>query len=231
MQKELFYENFKKQLIKRGFKEGDTILLTCDILKFLIYFRKKNHDFDANKFLDLFIEIIGKSGTLILNAFNWDFCNGKDFDILKSPARTGSLSNIALKRNDFLRSKNPIYSFVSCGYHAKKISLMEHDSCFGFKSPFGFLIDINAKNLFINLDYKNSGFTFLHVAEEYQKINYRYFKKFKGNIIKKNSKKEVVVKMFVRNLETKTKAKILETMDKELIKKKLWKNLKLITLI
>ena len=97
---------------------------------------------------------------------------------------------------------------------------MEHDSCFGFKSPFGFLIDINAKNLFINLDYKNSGFTFLHVAEEYQKINYRYFKKFKGNIIKKNSKKEVVVKMFVRNLETKTKAKILETMDKELIKKK-----------
>ena len=154
MQKELFYENFKKQLIKRGFKEGDTILLTCDILKFLLYFRKKNHDFDANKFLDLFIEIIGKSGTLILNAFNWDFCNGKDFDILKSPARTGSLSNIALKRNDFLRSKNPIYSFVSCGYHAKKISLMEHDSCFSFKSPFGFLIDINAKNLFINLDYK-----------------------------------------------------------------------------
>ena len=63
MQKELFYENFKKQLIKRGFKEGDTILLTCDILKFLLYFRKKNHDFDANKFLDLFIEIIGKSGT------------------------------------------------------------------------------------------------------------------------------------------------------------------------
>ena len=96
MQKELFYENFKKQLIKRGFKEGDTILLTCDIQKFLLYFRK-NHDFDANKFLDLFIEIIGKSGTLILNAFNWDFCNGKDFDILKSPARTGSLSNIALK--------------------------------------------------------------------------------------------------------------------------------------
>ena len=41
MQKELFYENFKKQLIKRGFKEGDTILLTCDILKFLLYFRKK----------------------------------------------------------------------------------------------------------------------------------------------------------------------------------------------
>ena len=83
------------------------------------------------------------------------------------------------------------------------------------------------KNLFINLDYKNSGFTFLHVAEEYQKINYRYFKKFKGNIIKKNSKKEVVVKMFVRNLETKTKAKILETMDKELIKKKAMEKFKI----
>ena len=80
------------------------------------------------------------------------------------------------------------------------------------------MIDINAKNLFINLDYKYSGFTFLHVAEEYQKINYRYFKEFKGNIIKENSKIAAAVKMFVRNLETKTKAIILETMDEELIK-------------
>ena len=65
---------------------------------------------------------------------------------------------------------------------------MEHDSCFGFKSPFGFLIDINAKNLFINLDYKNSGLPFYMLLKSI-KINYRYFKKFKGNIIKKTQKR------------------------------------------
>ena len=218
MIKNEFYKNFKKELIKQGYKKGDTILLTCDLLKFLIYFRKKNQIFDLDKFLDIFIDIIGKNGTLILNAFNWDFCKGIDFNLKNTPAMTGALSNFALKRKEFLRSQNPIYSFVSTGFHSKKISKMKHKSCFSFQSPFGFMIDINAKNLFINLDYKNSGFTFLHVAEEYQQIKYRTFKKFSGYIITGKIKKKITTQMFVRDLKKKTKAKILKSMDKELIR-------------
>ena len=111
MIKNEFYKNFKKELIKQGYKKGDTILLTCDLLKFLIYFRKKNQIFDLDKFLDIFIDIIGKNGTLILNAFNWDFCKGIDFNLKNTPAMTGALSNFALKRKEFLRNINQGFLF------------------------------------------------------------------------------------------------------------------------
>ena len=71
------------------------------------------------------------------------------------------------------------------GEKIKKISKIKHKSCFGLLSPFGYLIQNNAKNLFIGMDYKD-GLTFVHVAEEQVKVKYRYFKSYEGNIINKN---------------------------------------------
>ena len=70
----------------------------------------------------------------------------------------------------------------------KKIIQMKHKSCFGFDSPFGYLIKNKGKNLFIDLDYKDA-LTFVHVAEEKIGVNYRYIKRFKGNYIDENKKK------------------------------------------
>ena len=83
---------------------GDTILVSSDILTLLIEFKKQKQNFDANLIIDLLINKIGPNGTLMLPAFNWDFCKGKDFDYYKTQSRTGSLSNIALKREDFQRN-------------------------------------------------------------------------------------------------------------------------------
>ena len=115
----------------------------------------------------------------MLPAFNWDFCKGKDFDYHKTKSRTGSLSNIALKRKDFARTKNPIYSFAVTGKNTDYICNLNHKSCFGLDSPFGYLIQNHGKNLFIGMDYKD-GFAFDHVAEEAVGVNYRYFKNFSG---------------------------------------------------
>ena len=82
---------------------------------------------------------------------------------------------------DFNRSKNPIYSFTIYGKDKNKISSMQHKSCFGFDSPFGYLIKNKGKNLFIDIDYKEA-FTFVHVAEEKIGVNYRYIKNLRENI-------------------------------------------------
>ena len=101
----------------------------------------------------------------------------------------------------------------------KKIIQMKHKSCFGFDSPFGYLIKNKGKNLFIDLDYKDA-LTFVHVAEEKIGVNYRYIKRFKGNYIDENKKKFIKsCEMYVRKTDLVSKTIIDKKFDKILKKK------------
>ena len=181
--------------------KGDKVLVTSSILKFLIKYKKKKEIFNPNLIIDLLINKVGSRGTLIFPTYNWDFCKGLDFHYKETKSLSGSLGNFALKRKDFKRTKNPIYSYAVYGKDQDYICKLKHYSCFGLDSPFGYLIKNKGKNLFINLDYKE-GFTLIHVAEEEVGVNYRYFKKFVGSYInKKKEKKILTYKMYVRNLQ------------------------------
>ena len=103
----------------------------------------------------------------------------------------------------------------------KKIIQMKHKSCFGFDSPFGYLIKNKGKNLFIDLDYKDA-LTFVHVAEEKIGVNYRYIKRFKGNYIDENKKKFIKsCEMYVRKTDLVSKTIIDKKFDKILKRKML----------
>jgi len=86
-------------------------------------------------------------------------------------------------------------------------------------SPFGFLIKKNAKCFFFNMDYKNAAFPFFHVAEQFIKVYYRFFKIFSGKIIYGNKIKKVNIKMFVRKENYKITTIFSESTDKILRKK------------
>ena len=188
----------KKKFLELGVKKGSTIIVCSDILKLLILFKKKKINFNLDDFIDLLIKIVGKNGTLIFYSFNWNFFEGKIFDYNNSKSFSGSLSNAALKRKDFKRSKSPVYSLLIYGKYQKKICNMKHDNCFSLDSPFGFLIKKKAKCLFFDLDYKNAAFPFFHVAEQYVKVYYRFYKIFSGKVIFKNKIKKTKIKMYVR---------------------------------
>ena len=160
-------------------KSGDKVLVSSNLLKILISKRKSKNFFSPDTILNELITKIGPDGTLLIPTYNWDFCKGKDFCYHKTLSLSGSLGNFALKRNDFLRTQNPIYSFAVTGKDKDKLFNFKHKSCFGLDSPFGYLINSEGKNLFIDLDYKE-GFTLCHVAEESVGVNYRYLKKFSG---------------------------------------------------
>ena len=96
---------------------------------------------------------------------------------------------------------------------------MKHESCFGFDSPFGYLIKNKGKNLFIDLDYKDA-LTFVHVAEEKVGVNYRYIKKFEGDYVDENKKKLIKsCEMYVRKTDLVSKTIINKKFDKILKKK------------
>lgn len=208
-------------------KSGDKVLVSSNILGVLTQLKESNKKFNPSLIIDCLIDKIGSNGTLMFPTFNWDFCKGKDFDYSKTPSRTGSLSNFALKRKDFQRTKNPIYSFAVTGKDRNYICNLDHNSCFGLNSPFGYLIKNHGKNLFIGMDYKD-GFTFDHVAEEAVGVNYRYFKTFSGFYINKFKKKtRANYKMYVRNLDLNAITAIDKKFDKILSKNKAYEKKKL----
>ena len=204
---------------KINIASGDKILVHSNILKILIKLKKKNKKFNANLIIDSLINKVGPNGTIMFAAYNWDFCKGIAFDYNESQSMAGSLGSFALKRKDFRRTKNPIYSFAVTGKDKDYLCNLNHNNCFDLDSPFGYMIKNHAKNLFIGMDYKD-GFTLCHVAEQAVGVNYRILKDFSGSYIDKFKKKRKVnFKMYVRNLNTDVARSMIDKkMDKVLIK-------------
>lgn len=203
-----------------GLKSGDKVLVSSDLLNFFIQIKKTNNQITINNIIDILLKIIGKNGTILFPTFNWDFCKGKEFDPKKSRSMTGSLSSAALKRKEFKRSRNPIYSFAVAGKDRDYICRLKHKACFGLDSPLGYLIEKKAKNLSIGLDYKD-GFTFVHVVEELVGVDYRYNKKYSGITIINKKKKLEIYSMYVRDLSLNLVTVINKELDKILLRKKL----------
>lgn len=121
-----------------GLKNTDTFLLTGNFIRLLKQARRKDKKADLNIFLDELLHILHidkmggeRSGTLLIQTFNWDFCKGVGYDILKTPSQTGVLGKLALKMPCFKRTLHPIYSFAVAGKRSfvalkTKVLLMKH---------------------------------------------------------------------------------------------------------
>ena len=216
--KKILFKNYFKKL---GIKKGQVVLVSSNILNILLRKKRKEIDFDLKELIDSLITHIGPKGTIFFPTYSWEFCNQKKFDYKKTMSICGALSNLALKRHDFIRTHNPIYSFTVTGKNMNKISKMKHESSFSLNSPFGYLIKKNAINLYIDIEniYKDS-FTLCHVAEEKVCVDYRYYKTFQG-LYKTNEKDKKIkkYKMYVRKLNLNIRTGVSPMIKEKLLKK------------
>lgn len=166
--------------------KGDKVYVTSDVKEMLYGIMHHDDETDLNILIDAIIDIIGPEGTLVFPVFNWSFCGGKPFDYYKTPGKTGSLGKIAMARDDFKRTKHPIYSFVVWGKDQKAMCDMNNKSSFGEDSPFAFMVNNGYRNLFIDKDLEHS-FVFVHYVEQsVGHIPYRYLKDFTAEYTDEN---------------------------------------------
>ena len=225
--KEFDYKIFFKKL---EIHKYENILINSNILEFLINQKRNKQIFKISKFVNHLINALNSKATLFIPAYNWDFCKGKIYDPQKTEPKTGSLAKAVMSRSDFVRTNNPIYSFFVYGKKAQKFLKKNDSNCFSIKSVFGYLIEKKAINLFLGVDYKNA-FTFVHVAEQKARVNYRYLKVFKGKVVQNKKIKKKQIKLYVRNLKMGISAtEIDKKLDKELFKKKLLINRKVLNI-
>ena len=168
--------------------KGDRVYVTSDVSQLVYGLIHNDDETDLNILIDGIQDIIGEEGTLVFPTFNWSFCGGTPFDYHKTPAKTGSLCKIAMGRDDFRRTKHPIYSFTVWGKDTDDLCALTNKSSFGADSPFAYMVEHGYRNLFIDKDLEHS-FVFVHYAE--QSVgnlhdHYRYLKDFTGEYTDEN---------------------------------------------
>ena len=162
-------------------EKGDVILLTSDITDLFLQCQENGEILDVNILLDNFQEAIGEEGTLLIPTY--------------------TIGNAALRRKDFTRTKHPIYSFAVWGKDAVKLAEMDNIESFGPDSPFAYLEQVDAKNVFIGASLRNS-FTYIHYIEQKLKAPYRFSKVFRSHYIDQDKVDTVRdYSMYVRDLD------------------------------
>lgn len=184
-------------------KSTDTLLLASDIKKIALTCKEKNIKFDADLFIDSFKEVL-KEGNLLIPAYTDYLKNNDTFDYLLSKPSTGALSNKVMKREDFLRTEEPIHSVFIWGKDKDEFLNLKPKSTFGKDSLFEKLHTKKAKMLIIDVDLQNS-FTFVHYIEESIGVKYRRNFNLSFNYIDQNKALEK------RNIIFQTKRKGIET--------------------
>ena len=141
--------------------------------------------------------------TLLIQTFDWRFCKGEKWDIKNSRSKTSFMGNTALKRDDFIRTKHPIYSFAVTGKYKNKLANLENIGSFDKNSPFHFMYKKKAKMIIIDIPLHGS-FTFAHFVEEMEQVDYRYNNGFVSTYIDSQGEESIrSYDMFVRDLEKK----------------------------
>lgn len=183
-------------------EEGDTVLIASNVERLVWNAVHNDQSFDFNLLIDLLQKRIGNEGNILFPAYNWDFCKGVVWDYHKTKSQTGTLSRIALKRADFVRTRHAIYSFAVWGKEARTLYEMNDRNSFIGNTPFAFL-DSQENSKMVTLDVNLTDcFTYVHYIEELNGVPYRFRKNFIGQYIDENGKEETrTYSMYVRYLD------------------------------
>ena len=184
-------EIIKKQLVKSGICNGDTLLVRAALRSLNI---EKKSDF-----LEVLLEVIGPEGTLIglsfSDSFFFPFISRATFT-RESKTDSGGFSNMMLSHPKSYRSMHPTNSYVAIGKNAKYI-LGKHNENSKCYTPISKLLKLNGKMLLVGCIHSSPGFTTIHYAQEVLGLTEKSFLKnlkgiqYKdGNFIRKFLKKD-----------------------------------------
>lgn len=216
--KEFNYDVFFEKI---GIKNGDKVDVVSDLLSIMANTRRK-YLFDPNHLIDSLLAKVGKEGTVGIRCFNWDFCHGQGFSIKDTPSQVGSLGNIALERNDFKRTKHPIYSWMVWGKDSEYLTRIENQKSFGENTPWEYFCD---NGIMLRIGKTSvSGFTYSHHAEQLEQVPYRFEKKFTGTYIDENGVETTrEYSMFVRYLDYDINSDLYDDILNEMEQKGIYK--------
>lgn len=145
-----------------------------------------------------------RDGLLILPAFTYSFTEGEPFDIAASPSTVGVLTEYFRTLPGVRRTTDPLFSCGVLGElpapWTERLLTVGDVDCFGAHSIFAMLAEVDAKLLFIGIDFEMCTYVF-HVEQELA-VPYRYFKDFPGMVLDGGESIAVTARYYVRDLDS-----------------------------
>lgn len=193
------YEEIINQINEIG--KGDIVYLISDVLNLAKQTAQNGERFDKNAFIDSILRKVGEEGTVLIPTFSWRFSSGGIFDYRNTPSESGALGNAALKRDDFTRTKHPMYSFCVWGKDKERLFNMDPVNGYGTGTVFEYIIDNNGKALIIDLPTMNRN-VICHHIEKIAGVPFRFEKEFTSDYIDWNGKRaKKTYSIYVRHYE------------------------------
>jgi aminoglycoside 3-N-acetyltransferase len=156
---------------------GDVLWVSANLTRLAMAARRTEGRFSADELIELLQEKVGREGTLVIPAFNHNLERTSRFDIRNTRPETGALSLVAFGRNDFVRTRHPLHSFMVWGKLSDRLERIDNKSSFGKDSPFAILLANDAQAMFIGTSVSEA-FSFTHYAEEKLSVGYRKYRHF-----------------------------------------------------
>tara|TARA_Y100000294_G_C8553921_1_gene336452 strand:+ start:567 stop:1280 length:714 start_codon:yes stop_codon:yes gene_type:complete len=183
-----------------GLKKGDTVFCHSN----LIFFgrSKYNSNLLPKIFLECFMEVLGKKGTLAVPTFTYSFCNNQNFNPKKYKSICGVFAEYTKKSKQALIYEDPNLSVAVIGKYKKYLTKEPTVDAYGKDSFFDKFYNLKGKICNLNLDITS---TFIHYFEKKLKVKYRFNKAFTGFMIKKQKKIYTKSILWVRYLRPSTK--------------------------
>jgi aminoglycoside N3'-acetyltransferase len=175
----LDHDSLCRALREMGLKEGDLVHVQSDLR------RPGPVAVDASErqaivefYFRAFQEVLGPEGTLCVHTPFEDYARfGTPFHRESSPSRGGAFSEYLRRRAGAIRSRHPIVSLCALGPLAETICNGNHQSGFGYDSPWGQLHRHNAFLLALGMGVEQDGGTsFLHYVEALYGVPHLYTK-------------------------------------------------------
>lgn len=178
---------------------GDSVLVASDVTYLCWLAYREGKIFDLDRLIDCLQEKLGAEGTLLFPTYNWKFCKGIPFDYRKTKSEVGSLSQVALNRKDFTRTRHALYSFAVWGKDRDLLVAKNDSNSFAGDTPFDYFYHNGSKMIILNATFC---FTFMHYVEETIGVDYRFCKEFHGEYIDVDGiRSERMYSMYVRYLD------------------------------
>ncbi len=181
-------------LISIGADKCDTLYIHTSLS-----FGTPNLQLKKKELLSEILNVIKNLGvkTICMPTFTFSFCNGLDYDPVKSPSRMGVLNEFFRKQDGAIRSNDPLMSVALMGEDKDLVTGIGHVSC-GENSTFDKIRHRdNVKFLFLGPKIGDC-LTYMHYLEWLYSVDYRYNRIFRGVVNINGSPNVEEYSLFVR---------------------------------
>lgn len=147
---------------------------------------------------DILVKEIGENRTLLMPAYTRGFQNGV-IDLDAEPGNTGMVNELLRQAPGTKRTASAFFSFVARGPEATSLARLRPVDAWGKGSVFEWIEAHDATIIMLGVPWCMC--SFLHRAEWFQNVPYRYLKSFSGVMVRDGKPEALNERLFVRSLD------------------------------